>query len=85
MSEESTRAVVERVIRDELDDTSQDLESTRSLDEAGIDSLAVIEIMFKLEEHFKIKFPDGKLALTTVQDIVDLVDRLVSEQHGGKS
>jgi acyl carrier protein len=82
LSDESTRTVVERAIREELDDPNQNLDAVHSLEEAGIDSLAVIEIMFKLEEHFKIKFPEGKLPLSTVQDIVDLVDRLLREQHG---
>jgi acyl carrier protein len=39
--------------------------------------------MFDLEEKFKIKMPEERVPVRTVQDISDLVDRLVAEQSRG--
>lgn len=38
------------------------------LDELGIDSLGVIELVFKIEDDFSIRFPSDQVALATVGD-----------------
>jgi acyl carrier protein len=75
-----TLAAVQKVIAAELDLEASDLDPARSLEELGVDSLGVIEVMFKLEDEFNIKMPDERVPIKTVQDIADLVDRLVSER-----
>lgn len=47
----------------------------------GLDSLDRIEFMFALEDEFKIKIPERDVKITTVQDLANLIDKLVSEQH----
>ena len=59
------------------------LEPDRPLQELDVDSLTVLEVMFDLEEKFKIKMPEERVPVRTVQDIADLVDRLVAEQSRG--
>ena len=56
------------------------LEST--LTDLGIDSLEAIEIVFNLEERFKISFPDRDPSFDTgtVRGLVDAVERLLAEQ-----
>lgn len=56
------------------------LDST--LTDLGIDSLEAIEIVFNLEERFKITFPDRDPSFDTgtVRGLVDAVERLLAEQ-----
>jgi acyl carrier protein len=51
------------------------------MDELAIDSLAVIEVIFQLEDEFEISFPQQPGQLQTISDLVARVDRLVTEQH----
>lgn len=76
----TTLATVQKLIAEELDLPVDDLEPARPLEELGIDSLSVVEVMFKLEESFDIEMPDERVPIRTVQDIADLVDRLLHER-----
>lgn len=76
----STLATVQRLIAAEIDIDVESLEPLRPLDELGVDSLAIIEIMFKLEDQFGVRMPEERIPIRTVQDIADLVDRLVAER-----
>ncbi|HZP94547.1 MAG TPA: phosphopantetheine-binding protein [Burkholderiales bacterium] len=60
----------------------EDLDPGRPLDELGIDSLSVLQAMFEIEDKFGIKMPDERVPIRTVQDIADIVDRLVAEKAG---
>ena len=44
------------------------------LEDLGVDSLTLLECLFKLEEEFKIKLDDPGTQIKTVQDIIDLVE-----------
>ncbi len=76
----STLAAVQRIIASETDLKIEELDPARSLEGLGVDSLAVIEVMFRLEEEFKITMPDERVPVQTVQDIVNIVDRLLAER-----
>ncbi|MHB8535308.1 MAG: acyl carrier protein [Sulfuricaulis sp.] len=55
-----------------------------SLESLGLDSLDLVETLFEVEDEFHIRVPqDGSvnLKITTVQDIVDIVNRLVALQR----
>lgn len=51
------------------------------MDQLAIDSLAVIEVIFQLEDEFNISFPQRPGELQTVGDLASCVDRLTAEQH----
>jgi len=55
------------------------------LEDLAIDSLSVIEVMFAVEDKFKVKVPSEPVALQgqmkTIGDLVAYVDTLVAEQH----
>jgi acyl carrier protein len=51
------------------------------LDELGIDSLGVAELMFNIEDEFKIAIPGEPVALKTVGDVVRYIDGLIATQH----
>ena len=61
----------------------EELKPTTTLEYLGLDSLNMIEFMFDIENEFKIKIPDEEFKVTTIQDIVDAVDRFISEQRIG--
>ena len=59
------------------------LSPTSTLKDLGIASLTAIEILFEIEEHFDIDFPDqgADLDSGTLQDLIDAVDgALVKKQ-----
>jgi len=80
-----TLCVVRRIIADQTGLSEEELEPTRPLEELGVDSLAVIEAMFLLEDEFNIQMPDGQVPVRNVQDIADLVDKLMRERDAVKS
>lgn len=45
-----------------------------------IDSLDTFDIIFSAEEKFGIKVPNEQVEIKTVQDVVNLIDRLRIEQ-----
>ncbi len=58
----------------------EDLTPDATLEGLGLDSLSVIEFTFNLEDELKIKFPEERVELKTLGDVVNLVDKLVAEQ-----
>ncbi|NBS56308.1 MAG: acyl carrier protein [Betaproteobacteria bacterium] len=73
----NTLQTVQRIIAAELDVDPAELDPSRPLQELGVDSLAVMECLFKIEDEFKISVDSSGLAVSTLQDIADLVDSLV--------
>ena len=54
-----------------------------TLESLKLDSLDLVETLFEVEDEFHIRVPqDGSinLKISTVQDIVDIVNRLVPQQ-----
>lgn len=45
-----------------------------------IDSLDTFDIIFEAEEKFDIKVPNEQVDIKTVQDVVNLIDKLRAEQ-----
>jgi acyl carrier protein len=50
------------------------------LESLGIDSLGTVELLWTLEDAFKIKLPADPVDLRTLGDVVRLVDELVARQ-----
>ena len=58
----------------------EELAATTTLENLGLDSLDIIEFMFEIENEFNIRIPDREFKVTTIQDMVDALDRFISEQ-----
>ena len=58
----------------------EELTPTTTLELLGLDSLDKIEFMFDIENEFKIKIPDEEFKVETIQDMVDAIDRFLSQQ-----
>ena len=55
------------------------------LSELGLDSLALLELMFKIEDNFRVKIPgDPPTDLATVQDVCTYIEGLVEAQQDPK-
>jgi len=64
---------------------SEALQPDAKLEDLDIDSLSVIEVMFAVEDQFKIIVPSKNMRLLaeikTIRDLVTYVDALIAEQH----
>jgi acyl carrier protein len=56
------------------------LTATTTLENLGLDSLDIIDFLFDIEDEFNIKVPDREFEVKTIQDMVDALDRFISEQ-----
>lgn len=52
------------------------------LDGLGIDSLGTVELLWAVEDEFRIKLPPEPVALPTIGDVVRYVDEIVAAQSG---
>ena len=77
----TTLQVIQQLLAGELAMDPSRLEPASPLEELGIDSLTLIECMFKLEDKFGISVANGEFKVNTLQDIADLVDKLVADRH----
>lgn len=53
------------------------------LEGLGIDSLGIVELLWNIEDAFKIKLPPDPVDLLTLGDVVRYVDELVARQGMG--
>lgn len=55
------------------------------LEGLGIDSLGVAELLFNVEDEFKITLPPESVVLPTIGDVVGFIDALIAAQHGDRA
>lgn len=80
MAHREVHAVVEKFVRDINDSAQAEVPAGMSLGEIGLDSLSIVDLLFKLEREFEVSIPDDALPyLTTVGDLVEYVN---SEKAG---
>ena len=73
---------IKKIVLEKIDVQESMLTADATLDGIGLDSLDKVELMFSLEEEFKIKIPDREVTIVTIQDVVNVIDKLAAEQHG---
>ena len=75
---------VQAILKANFDLSPDVLQPEMKLEDLAIDSLSVIEVMFSVEEKFKVTVPSEPVALQgqmiTIGDLVAYVDKLVAEQ-----
>jgi acyl carrier protein len=79
--ESKTFEVLRQILTKDFEVAPELIHPAARLDQLAIDSLAVIEVMFQLEDEFKISFPQEPGELSTVGDLASTIDRLVKEQR----
>lgn len=78
----SSLQTIQRMMVEQFDLKLEDLSPDAQLESLGLDSLSVIEFMFNLEDELKIKLPDERVELKTIQDVANVVDKIIAEQKG---
>ena len=72
--------VLAKMIADKLEIDVAAIKPDSNLDALGLDSLDVFDLIFNAEDHFHIKVPNDQVAISTLQDVSALVQRLIVEQ-----
>ena len=84
--ENTTLERLQQILAKEFEVAPELIHPAARMDELAIDSLAVIEVIFQLEDEFEIRFPQEEArTLQTIGDLVSCVDRLATEQHARAS
>lgn len=85
----TTLQSVQAILKANFDLAPEVLQPEANLEDLAIDSLALTELMFAVEDEFKITVPSELVALQsqmkTVGDLVAFVDKLIDEQCPAKA
>lgn len=63
--------------------TGEKLLPGATLESLGLDSLAVIEFLFQIEDQFHIQIPDQASPPRTLDEMVQLIEPLISKGESG--
>jgi len=73
---------VRRLAAERLEVPAARLDAANSLRDAGIDSLAAIDLIVAIEERLSISFPECDLeSIRSFDDLAAAVERLLAEKH----
>lgn len=76
----STLATVQEMLVAEFDLKPEQVTPEAKLADLGVDSLATLEFLFKLEDQFKLDLNNDPTPVETVADIASEVDRLLAKK-----
>ncbi|HVO05153.1 MAG TPA: acyl carrier protein [Burkholderiaceae bacterium] len=71
---------LQNIIREKYDIEPGALDPNLSMREQGLDSLAVAEFLFEVEDRLKLTLPDEHQQVETLAGLAALIDRLRAEQ-----
>lgn len=75
----SSLTKIQQLMQERLGLTEEQLRPEQGLEEIGIDSLAMVEFMFDLEDAFGVRLTDERIPIKTIQDIADLIDKALAQ------
>jgi acyl carrier protein len=77
---ENTLEIVKQMIAKKLDISADTIKPENTLTEIGLDSLDTFDIIFDAEDKFGIKVTNDQVNVTTIEDVVNLFDKLMAEK-----
>ncbi|MFM9836056.1 MAG: phosphopantetheine-binding protein [Methylophilaceae bacterium] len=77
---EKTFDIVKEMIAKKLEIDAASIKPESTLTDVGLDSLDTFDIIFDAEDKFSIKVPNDQVNVSTIQDVVDLFDKLLAEK-----
>jgi len=77
---ESTLELIQQSIAKKLEVDVATIKPESTLEELGLDSLDTFDLIFEAEDKLGIKVPNDEVAVKTIQDMVNLLDKLIQEQ-----
>ena len=67
---------IRKILKDKLDANPADVVPEKSLQDLGLDSLDMYEMIYEIETEFGVKIPDNEVAnLSTVQDLISFIEK----------
>lgn len=75
----SSLAELQAIIHEKYGLDVAKLDPNASMRAAGVDSLALVEFLFEVEDRLKIKLPDTDVSMDTLAQLAELVDRVRAE------
>jgi acyl carrier protein len=75
----TTARIIAMLVKDFKVDPDR-LSPTARLEDVGIDSIGVAELLFNIEDEFHLNLPDVPLDLVTFGDVVRYVDEQIDAQ-----
>lgn len=70
----SSLVALQTLIKEKYGLDAEALDPHASMSDKGLDSLALVEFLFAVEDQFGITLPDADANLTTLAQLADLVD-----------
>jgi acyl carrier protein len=83
--ESTTFERLRAILAEKFEVAPEIIDPAARMDQLGIDSLAVIEVIFQIEDEFKISIQSDPGELQTLADLVACVDRLAEEHRARAS
>ncbi len=76
----TSKELLIRIITEKFEIDPQVLVPQATLEDIGIDSLDIFDVVFAAEEELDIKVPNDDVKIAVFQDLVDLIERVRTEQ-----
>ncbi|RZL57113.1 MAG: acyl carrier protein [Variovorax sp.] len=77
----SSLTELQALIQEKYDIPVSDLDPQASMREKGLDSLALAEFIFAVEDHFHIVVPDDNPNIDTLAELASLVDGAIAAKE----
>ena len=71
-----TIQALKQLIHDTFEIDTATLKADAPLADYGLDSLSLAELLFTVEEHFNVDFPDNRQDVNTLASLASLIDEL---------
>ena len=78
-----TFEVIKNYIINNVDNPPDNLTPESKLNELGLDSLAILELMFEIEDKYNITLPDNAQKPETVGQLIKLIEELMPSITNG--
>lgn len=79
---DSVLKTVQEILCQQYELSEAQVAPDQKLKNLGLDSLTQIEFVYKLEERFGISMPDAPSSITTVADVVRVVEETLAAKKG---
>lgn len=76
-----TLQTLKSIIAEKLDVNPDTITAESTMEDLGLDSLDTFDVIFRAEDAFKIKVSNYQASIKTLQDVVNMIDQLIKEQH----
>ncbi len=78
----STLEALQGLIHEKYGLAPSELDPHASMRDKGLDSLALVEFLFAIEDRFGISMPDPGPELDTLAQLAEVLDRVLAERAG---